>query len=151
MKFRDKLNAKFQVKEKKVESKAKTLEEMFEDNLNVQIRIANGEQVESAASTETKKQYRSSWRDSKGNVSCKIGVLPLFVDDKGNSITYEGVSESDYKALLDDIMSAYKSGELSDEINDLKKRKEEADKKAAESRANPKPKKKKEEDRSDLE
>lgn len=151
MKFRDKLNAQFAVKEKKIESKAKTLEEMFEDNLNVQIRIANGEQVESAASTEANKKYRSSWRDSKGNVSCKIGVLPLFVDDKGNSITYEGVSEGDYKSLLDEIMSAYKSGELSDEINDLKKRKEEADKKAAESRADPKPKKTKAEDRSDLE
>lgn len=146
MKFRDKLTAKFGVKEKTVESKAKTLQEMFSDNLDVQIRIANGETVLGATN-----KPRVSWRDKDGNVSCKIGVLPLFVDDKGNSITYPDVSESDYKELLNDLKSAFDSGDLNDEMADLEKRKKEADKKAAESRANPKPKKAKAEDRSDLE
>ena len=85
--------------------------------------------------------FMSEFVDKDGNVSCKIGVLPLFVDDKGNSITYPDVSESDYKELLNDLKNAFDSGDLNDEMTDLEKRKKEADKKAAESRANPKPKK----------
>lgn len=146
MKFRDKLTAKFGVKEKTVVSKAKTIEELFESNLDVQIRLAGGEEVPNATGG-----VRSSWRSEDGNVSCMIGVIPLFVDDKNENVVYSGVTESDYKELLQDIKNAYASGDLKEEMASLSKRYEESKKKSAETKAKKKADKAKKEDRSDLE
>ena len=140
MKYRDMLIAKFGVKEKTVASKAKTLGQMFVESLTVQIDISEGKEVLGNTNNP-----RKSWRDKNGNVSCKIGVLPLFVDDQGNSVTFSGVSEADYKQFLKELKSDYEKDKLKEEIESLEKRKKAADKRAADSRARAK------ENRSDLE
>lgn len=129
MSFRDKLRKKFEVKSVKVPSRAKTIEDQITETLSNQTKMANGETVLGANG-----KPMTSWRTDKGEVTVKIGVLPMFLTEDGKSETYVGVSMDDYKALLNDLKSAYDSGELSSEVEDLKSRKAAADKKAAESR-----------------
>ena len=122
MSFLNQLKDKYSVKERKVESKAKTIEELIESSFADQKAIINGEEID-----------KKSWRSDKGEVLIKIGVLPLFYEGK-NPVTFSDISESDFKQMVDDIYSAYKSGNLSAEVEDLKKRKEESDRKNAETR-----------------
>ncbi len=136
MSFRDKLRNKFDVKVVKVQSRAKTIEDQITDTLSNQMKMANGETVLGANG-----KPMTSWRSDKGEVSIRIGVLPMFLNEEGKSETYVGVSMDDYKSLLNDLKSAYESGELSSEVANLKERKAAADKKAAEQRANNKKKK----------
>lgn len=143
MSFRDKLRNKFDVKVVKVQSRAKTIEDQITDTLSNQMKMANGETVLGANG-----KPMTSWRSDKGEVSIRIGVLPMFLNEEGKSETYVGVSTDDYKSLLNDLKSAYESGELSSEVANLKERKAAADKKAAEQRA--KNKKKKTENRDGL-
>lgn len=143
MNFRDKLRNKFDVKVVKVQSRAKTIEDQITDTLSNQMKMANGETVLGANG-----KPMTSWRSDKGEVSIRIGVLPMFLNEEGKSETYVGVSTDDYKSLLNDLKSAYESGELSSEVANLKERKAAADKKAAEQRA--KNKKKKTENRDGL-
>jgi hypothetical protein len=143
MSFRDKLRSKFDVKVVKVQSRAKTIEEQITDTLSNQMKMANGETVLGANG-----KPMTSWRSDKGEVSIRIGVLPMFLNEEGKSETYVGVSMDDYKSLLNELKTAYESGELSSEVADLKERKAAADKKAAEQRA--KNKKKKTENRDGL-
>ena len=143
MSFRDKLRSKFDVKVVKVQSRAKTIEDQITDTLSNQMKMANGETVLGANG-----KPMTSWRSDKGEVSIRIGVLPMFLNEEGKSETYVGVSMDDYKSLLNDLKSAYESGELSSEVANLKQRKAAADKKAAEQRA--KNKKKKTENRDGL-
>lgn len=128
MSFLNQLKGKYSVKEKVVKSKAKTVEELIESSFADQKKIMNGEKVSSGSG-----KFKKSWRSDNGDVSIKIGVLPLFVED-GSPVTFSGVSAGDYKQMVNDIYSAYQSGDLSAEVNDLKKRKEAADKANAESR-----------------
>lgn len=128
MSYLSKLKGKYSVKEKVVKSKAKTVEELIESSFADQKKIMNGEKVSSGSG-----KFKKSWRSDNGDVSIKIGVLPLFVED-GSPVTFSGVSVGDYKQMVNDIYSAYQSGDLSAEVNDLKKRKEAADKANAESR-----------------
>lgn len=143
MSFRDKLRKKFDVKVVKVQSRAKTIEDQITETLSNQMKMANGETVLGANG-----KPMTSWRSDKGEVSIRIGVLPMFLNEEGKSETYVGVSMDDYKSLLNDLKSAYESGELSSEVANLKERKAAADKKAAEQRA--KNKKKKTENRDGL-
>jgi len=143
MSFRDKLRNKFDVKVVKVQSRAKTIEDQITDTLSNQIKMANGETVLGANG-----KPMTSWRSDKGEVSIRIGVLPMFLNEEGKSETYVGVSIDDYKSLLNDLKSEYESGELSSEVANLKERKAAADKKAVEQRA--KNKKKKTENRDGL-
>lgn len=143
MSFRDKLRNKFDVKVVKVQSRAKTIEDQITDTLSNQMKMANGETVLGANG-----KPMTSWRSDKGEVSIRIGVLPMFLNEEGKAETYVGVSMDDYKSLLNDLKSAYESGELSSEVANLKERKAAADKKAAEQRA--KNKKKKTENRDGL-
>ena len=124
----DRLKAKYKVKEKVVKSKAKTVEELIESSFQDQITIMNGGSVKSSGGKDKK-----SWRSDSGDVSIKIGVLPLFVED-GSPVTFSGISASEYKDMVNGLWSEYQSGELSKEVNDLKKRKEASDKANAESR-----------------
>lgn len=128
MSFLNQLKGKYSVKEKVVKSKAKTVEELIESSFADQKKIMNGEKVSSGSG-----KFKKSWRSDNGDVSIKIGVLPLFVED-GSPVTFSGVSVGDYKQMVNDIYSAYQSGDLSAEVNDLKKRKEAADKANADSR-----------------
>ena len=128
MSLLDELKAKYKVKEKVVKSKAKTVDELIESSFNDQITIMNGGSVKSSGGKDKK-----SWRTDSGDVSIKIGVLPLIVED-GSPVTFSGVSMSDYKDMVNSIWKKYQNGELSKEVNDLKKRKEAADKANAESR-----------------
>lgn len=128
MSFLNQLKGKYSVKEKVVKSKAKTVEELIESSFADQKKIMNGEKVPSGSG-----KFKKSWRSDNGDVSIKIGVLPLFVED-GSPVTFSGVSAGDYKQMVNDIYSAYQSGDLSAEVNDLKKRKEAADKANADSR-----------------
>ena len=128
MSFLNQLKGKYSVKEKVVKSKAKTVEELIESSFSDQKKIMNGEKISSGSG-----KFKKSWRSDNGDVSIKIGVLPLFVED-GSPVTFSGVSVGDYKQMVNDIYSAYQSGDLSAEVNDLKKRKEAADKANAESR-----------------
>ena len=128
MSFLNQLKGKYSVKEKVVKSKAKTVEELIESSFADQKKIMNGEKVSSGSG-----KFKKSWRSDNGDVSIKLGVLPLFVED-GSPVTFSGVSVGDYQQMVNDIYSAYQSGDLSAEVNDLKKRKEAADKANAESR-----------------
>ena len=128
MSLLDELKAKHKVKEKVVKSKAKTVDELIESSFNDQITIMNGGSVKSSSGKDKK-----SWRTDSGDVSIKIGVLPLLVED-GSPVTFSGVSMGDYKDMVNSIWKKYQNGELSKEVNDLKKRKEAADKANAESR-----------------
>ena len=124
----DDLIGQYGIKEKVVKSKAKTVDELIESSFNDQITIMNGGSVKSSSCKDKK-----SWRSDSGDVSIKIGVLPLLVED-GSPVTFSGVSMSDYKNMVNEIWGDYKKGELSKEVNDLKKRKEASDKANAESR-----------------
>jgi hypothetical protein len=128
MSFLNNLKSKYSVKEKVVKSKAKTVDELIEQSFTDQKRMINGEKISSTGG-----KFKKSWRSDNGDVSIKIGVLPLFVDGK-DPVTFSGVSEGDYKSMVDEIWSAYQSGNLSAEVEDLKKRKAASDKANAESR-----------------
>ena len=128
MSLLNRLKAKHKVKEKVVKSKAKTVDELIESSFNDQITIMNGGSVKSSGGKDKK-----SWRSDSGEVSIKIGVLPLFVED-GSPVTFSDVSMSDYKDMVNELWSDYQNDGLSKEVNDLKKRKEAADKANSESR-----------------
>lgn len=129
----DDLIKQFGVKEKVVKSKAKTVDELIESSFQDQITIMNGGKIETGKDKNGNPKYKKSWRKDNGEVSITIGVLPLFKQDD-QPIVFPSVSEGDYKKLVTSLYDKYKSGDLSNEVNDLKKRKEAADKANAESR-----------------
>ena len=129
MSFRDKLRSKFKVKVATVKSRAKSIDQQITETIENQLNIAHGDTVLGA-----NRRPMKSWRNDKGDVSIKIGVLPFILDDDGKAETYENVSLEDYKEMVAELKYAYGAGELDAEVEDLKKRKAAADKKAAESR-----------------
>ena len=129
MSFRDKLRAKFDVKVATVKSRAKSIDQQITETIENQLAIAHGDTVLGANGKPMK-----SWRNDKGEVSIKIGVLPFILDDDGKAETYQNVSVKDYQEMVADLKYCYGAGELDAEVEDLKRRKAAADKKAAESR-----------------
>ena len=102
---------------------------MIPATIDTQIKIDSGTEVKGANGKPL-----TSWRKETGEVSCKIGVLPLFVEgDKDTSVTFR-MSKDEYTSFLTYLKESYSNGDMKDEVASLKRRKDAADKKAAESR-----------------
>jgi hypothetical protein len=129
MSFLDRMTKKFGVKERTVASRAKSVEEQITETIENQISIANGKVVKGTNGAEL-----NSWRSDKGDVSIKIGVLPLFIDSSNKAIVFQGVGKKEYMDTLVDLKKSYENGELAAEVENLKVRKAESDKKASDTR-----------------
>ena len=136
MSFQDMLRQKFKVKKPETKSRAKSIEEQITSAIENQLDMIMGKTVLGANGKPMK-----SWRNSKGEVAIKIGVLPMFLDSDGKMETYENVSEEQYADLVRDLKYSYNNDELVDIVANLKERKAAADKKAAAQRAENKKKK----------
>jgi hypothetical protein len=106
-------------------SKALTVEEQMTKSLNDQLKIINGGTV-----LKSDNKPLLSWRKENGDVSIKIGVLSLLKED-GVPVVFQNIDIDAYKEIVMDIKSDFEGGLLKEEIKDLKKRKDVADRKAA--------------------
>ena len=116
-------------------SKAPTFDELVDQSFTDQIQISKGNEVKS-----TNGKPKQSWLNDKGEVTCKIGVLPLFTDETGKSRKFN-CDKGDWVDFINSMYAAYQAGELDDDIVNLKARKAASDKKNKESRDKAKAKK----------
>jgi len=119
---------KFTEVKTETKSKALTVDELIDQSFVDQIKISNGETVKS-----TNGKPKQSWLSDKGEVTCKVGVLPLFTDQSGKSRKFN-CDKGSWNTFINTMYEAYKNGELSDDISGLKSRKAASDKKNKESR-----------------
>jgi len=129
MGFFSDMKQKYGLVERTVVSRKKTVDEQIAETIENQIKIANGEKVKG-----TNGKKLTSWRDAdKSSVKISIGVLPLFIEDKVAAV-FKNVDVKSYKKMLVILKRDYEAGELAAEVADLKVRKADLDKKAANTR-----------------
>ncbi len=129
MGFFSDMEQKYGLVERTVVSRKKTVDEQICETIENQIKIADGEKVKGTNGKEL-----TSWRDAdKRSVKISSGVLPLFIKDKVAAV-FKNVDVKSYKEMLVRLKRDYEAGGLAAEVADLKVRKADLDKKAANTR-----------------
>lgn len=130
MSFED-FASKFLVKVEKPKPRPKTWEEIVDNTIDEQIRIANGEFVKgSKKNADGQYPSKASWFKD-GEAKPKIGIMPIFPTD----MKFTGMSHDDYKTLLNYLKDWRNSPQLVTALNDVKSKKEENDRRRKEKSA----------------
>lgn len=123
--------SKFLVTKEKPKPRPKSWEEIVDNTIDEQIRIANGEFVKGSKKKEDGTYpSKASWLKN-GSAKPKIGIMPVFDTNQ----SFDNLSNEDYKVLLDIFKDWRNQPELKDALDRLKSRKEENDRKRREKSA----------------
>ena len=123
--------SQFLVTKEKPTPRPKSWEEIVDNTIDEQIRIANGEFVKGSKKKEDGTYpSKSSWLKD-GCAKPRIGIMPVFETNQ----SFDNLSNENYKVLLDIFKDWRNQPELKGALDSLKSRKEENDRKRREKSA----------------